>query len=95
MIYRDIDRCYLYQIAPKFPDNFVVNTTSPKEYGQKLLIESEVKMKENKHSLKISRSCGDITLDGYPIATYSNDELKILKNLLTKVLDEVNEYIKD
>lgn len=32
MIYRDIDRCYLYQIAPKFP----VNTTSPKEYGQKL-----------------------------------------------------------
>lgn len=36
MIYRDIDRCYLYQIAPKFPDNFVVNTTSPKEYGQKL-----------------------------------------------------------
>ena len=52
-------------------------------------------MKENKHSLKISRSCGDINLDGYPIATYSNDELKILKNLLTKVLDEVNEYIKD
>lgn len=36
MIYRDIDRCYLYQIAPKFPDNFVVNTTSPKEYGQKI-----------------------------------------------------------
>lgn len=52
-------------------------------------------MKENKHSLKISRSCGDITLDGYPIATYSNDELKILKNLLEKVLCEVNEYIKD
>ena len=52
-------------------------------------------MKKNKHSLKISRSCGNITLDGYPIATYSNDELKILKNLLTKVLDEVNEYIKD
>lgn len=25
----------------------------------------------------------------------SNDELKILKNLLTKVLCEVNEYIKD
>lgn len=53
------------------------------------------KMKENKHSLKISRSCGNITLDGYPIATYSNDELKILKRLLTKVLGEVNEYIKD
>ena len=35
------------------------------------------------------------TLDGYPIATYSNDELKILKNLLEKVLCEVNEYIKD
>ena len=52
-------------------------------------------MKKNKHSLKISRSCGNITLDGYPIATYSNDELKILKNLLTKVLGEVNEYIKD
>lgn len=51
-------------------------------------------MKEYKHSLKISRSCGNITLDGYPIATYSNDELKILKNLLTKVLGEVNEYIK-
>lgn len=53
------------------------------------------KMKEDKYSLKISRSCGNITLDGYPIATYSNDELKILKNLLTKVLGEVNEYIKD
>ena len=53
-------------------------------------------MKENKYSLKISRSLfGDITLDGYPTATYSNDELKILKNLLTKVLDEVNEHIKD
>ena len=52
-------------------------------------------MKKNKHSLKISRSYGNITLDGFPIATYSNDELKILKNLLTKVLDEVNEYIKD
>lgn len=51
-------------------------------------------MKKNKHSLKISRSYGDITLDGYPIATYSNDELKILKNLLEKVLCEVNEYIK-
>lgn len=50
-------------------------------------------MKENKHSLKISRSCGNIILDGYPIATYSNDELKILKNLLTRVLCEVNEYI--
>ena len=53
-------------------------------------------MKKNKHSLKISRSFfGDTTLDGYPIYTYSNDELKILKNLLTKVLGEVNEYIKD
>ena len=54
------------------------------------------KMKKNKHSLKISRSYfGDTTLDGYPIATYSNEELKILKNLLTKVLCEINEYIKD
>ena len=52
-------------------------------------------MKNDKYSLKISRSCDNITLDGYPIATYSNDELKILKNLLTKVLCEVNEYIKD
>ena len=52
-------------------------------------------MKKNKYSLKISRSFGDTTLDGYPIVTYSNDELKILKDLLTKVLDEVNEYIKD
>ena len=53
-------------------------------------------MKKNKYSLKISRSFfGDTALDGYPIDTYSNDELKILKNLLTKVLCEVNEYIKD
>ena len=52
-------------------------------------------MKKNKHSLKISRSCGNITLDGYPIDTYSNDKLKILKNLLEKVLCKVNEYIKD
>lgn len=53
-------------------------------------------MKKNKYSLKISRSFfGDTTLDGYPIATYSNDELKILKNLITKVLGEVNEYIKE
>lgn len=43
MIYRDIDGYYLYQRAPKFSYNFVVNTTSPKECGQKLLnIESEV-----------------------------------------------------
>lgn len=53
------------------------------------------KMKENKYSLRISRSNGDTTLDGYPITTYSNDELKILKRLLTEVLGEVNEYIKD
>ena len=53
-------------------------------------------MKKNKHSLKISRSFfGDTTLDGYPIITYSNEELKILKRLLTKVLGEVDEYIKD
>ena len=52
------------------------------------------KMKENKHSLKISRSLfGDITLDGYPTATYSIDELKILTNLLTQVLGEVDEYM--
>lgn len=51
------------------------------------------KMKEDKYSLKISRNYDDTTLDGYPIATYSNDELKIIKRLLTKVLGEVNEYI--
>ena len=51
-------------------------------------------MKKDKYSLKISRSFfGDTTLDGYPIATYPIDELKILKNLLTQVLDEVNEYM--
>lgn len=56
----------------------------------------EVRMKKDKYALKISRSFfGDTTLDGYPIVTYSNDELKILKNLLMKVLCEVNEYIKD
>lgn len=27
--------------------------------------EQKRKTKENKHSLKISRSCGNITLDGY------------------------------
>ena len=53
------------------------------------------KMKEDKYSLKISRNSGDTTLDGYPIATYSNDELKILKSVLKQVLGEVNEYIKD
>lgn len=53
-------------------------------------------MKKNKYSLKISRDFfGDTTLDGYPIVTYSNDELKILKNLLTRVLDEVDKHIKD
>lgn len=58
--------------------------------------ERRFEMKKNKYSLKISRSFfGDITLDGYPIAIYSNDELKILKNLLEKVLCEVNKYIKD
>ena len=36
---------------------------------------------------------GNITLDGYPTATYSIDELKILKNLLTQVLGEVDEYM--
>ena len=37
-MYHDIDGYYLYQMAPKFHNCFVVNTTtSPKEYGQKLL----------------------------------------------------------
>lgn len=50
-------------------------------------------MKENKYSLKISCSNGGITLNGDPIPGYSYDELKILKNILTKVLSEVNEYL--
>ena len=38
MMYHDIDGYYLYQMDPKFHNCFVVNTTtSPKEYGQKLL----------------------------------------------------------
>lgn len=38
MMYHDTDGYYLYQMASKFPNCFVVNTTtSPKEYGQKLL----------------------------------------------------------
>ena len=53
-------------------------------------------MKKNKHSLKISCSFfGDTTINSYPIDTYPNDELKILKNLLEKVLCKVNKYIKD
>ena len=37
MMYRDTDGYCLYQMAPKFPNCVVVKTTSPKEYGQKLL----------------------------------------------------------
>lgn len=39
MIYRDIDGYYLYQMLPRYSLSKVdiVNTTSPKEYGQKLL----------------------------------------------------------
>lgn len=39
MIYRDIDGYYLYQMPPRYsiPKVEIVNTTSPKEYGQKLL----------------------------------------------------------
>lgn len=76
-----------------------VNCKSEDRSDGKSVIFKEVKiqkrkMKEDKYSLKISRNSGDTTLDGYPIATYSNDELKILKNLITKVLDEVNQYIE-
>lgn len=53
------------------------------------------KMKENKYSLRISHSNGNITINGDPIPAHSYNELKILKNLLTQVLGEVNEYIKD
>lgn len=39
MMYRDIDGYHLYQRLPKetIPKNLIVNTTTPKEYGQKLL----------------------------------------------------------
>lgn len=47
----------------------------------------------NRLTKEVTATCGNITLDGYPIATYSNDELKILKRLLTKFLGDVNEYI--
>lgn len=87
------------------PEGWVCDDMSPKDFKRNfkgwLYIDNFVpkgrrrEMKKNKHSLKISRSCfGDTTLDGYPIDIYSNDELKILKNLLEKVLCEVNEYIK-
>ena len=39
MMYRDINGYYLYQMLPRdyIPKVDIVNTTSPKEYGQKLL----------------------------------------------------------
>lgn len=39
MNYRDADGYYLYQKVTKetIPKNLIVNTTTPKEYGQKLL----------------------------------------------------------
>lgn len=36
MIYHNTDY-YLYFMAPKFPSCVAINTTTPKEYGQKLL----------------------------------------------------------
>lgn len=77
------------------PDYFCYNRLDGKNVIFKEVKVQKRKMKEDKYSLKISRNSGDTTLDGYPIATYSNDELKILKRLLTKVLGEVNEYIKE
>lgn len=51
-------------------------------------------MKKNKYSLKINYNhFDDITINGDPIEAYSYDELVTLKNLLTKVLCKVNEYI--
>ena len=91
------EHCFFAKEGYACPDN----CSSTERSDHKNVIFKEVRaqrrdMKKNKHSLKISRSCfGDITLDGYSIATYSNDELKILKNLLPKVLCEVNEYIKE
>lgn len=53
-------------------------------------------MKKNKHSLKISYShFDDITINGDPIEGYSYDELVTLKNLLTKILCKINEYVED
>lgn len=75
------------------PPDYCYNRLDGKNVIFKRIKEQKRKMKEDKYSLKISRNFGDTTLDGYPIATYSNDELKILKRLLTKVLGEVNEYI--
>ena len=39
MKYRDIDGYYIYQMLPRYAwsKGDIVNTTSPKEYGQKLL----------------------------------------------------------
>lgn len=47
MYYRDTDGCYLYQRLPKesLPDVIVVNTTTPKEYGQRLLNRKRSKRK--------------------------------------------------
>lgn len=51
-------------------------------------------MKKNKYSLKINCShSDDITINGDPIEAYSYGELVTLKNLLTRVLCKVNEYI--
>lgn len=86
--------CFFAKEGYDYPD-YCYNRLDGKGVIFKEVKKQKRKMKENKHSLKISRNYGDTTLDGYPIATYSNDELKILKNLITKVLGEVNEYLKE
>ena len=52
-------------------------------------------MKKNKKALTIERHLGDILFDGYAVVTFSNDDLKIIKSLLTEAIDEVNRYVKD
>ena len=79
----------LYAYIPSQPQH---NTGRGGHYKLKNMINK--KMKENKYSLRISHSNGNITINGDPIPAHSYNELKILKNLLTKVLDEVNEYIQ-
>ena len=47
MKYRDIDGYYIYQMLPRdyLAKVDIVNTTSPKEYGQKLLNRKKGKRK--------------------------------------------------
>ena len=87
---------YTHDNSCKKPKDFGSCSSKYRSDGKNIIFKiNRRKMKENKHSLKISRNIfGDTTLDGRNIPTFSNDELKILKRLLTKVLSEVNQYIE-